>query len=473
MNDDAALLRRYAEQDSQAAFTELVQRHVDLVYGAALRRTGGDAHRAADVAQQVFTTLARQARKLSSHTVLAAWLHTATRNAALNLMISEQRRKQREIAAQELEPAAAGSGADVNWEQLRPVLDAAIDELPENDRAAVVLRFLERRPFAEIGATLAVSEDAARMRTDRALDKLRTALARRGITSPAAALAALANQPGVAAPAGLAAVVAAESLATAAAAGGVFAAFAALVNLKVLGFAAAGAVAFFGLGAYLGSDFTASLTTPPPPETSRQAQLIAALRQDTAQLKAEIDRLNAANAKLVREAAARPAPPASPAQKTALAMPVWQQQRMILNNLRQLAAARDQYKLENGRWPASMHDLIGETKYVRRALPLDGEDYYALPTSGQPLVVTTANGVTTIYDPEGPNTTQPQLPPEIARAEELGRKIQPAVNKAFESYHARNAGRDPPDERSLLPYFADAQVAADFVEVMETLKPVK
>src|SRR5262245_43016900 len=105
MNDDAVLLRRYAEEGSESAFTELVHRHVDLVYAAALRRTGGDRHRAAEVSQQVFTTLARQARKLAQHAVLSGWLHTATRNAALNLMISEQRRKAREHAAVETEPA--------------------------------------------------------------------------------------------------------------------------------------------------------------------------------------------------------------------------------------------------------------------------------------------------------------------------------------------------------------------------------
>ena len=99
MNDDTALLRRYAEEGHEPAFTELVRRHVDLVYGAALRRTGGDAHRAAEVAQHVFTTLARDARKLAHHPQLAAWLHTATRNAALNLMISEQRRQARETHA--------------------------------------------------------------------------------------------------------------------------------------------------------------------------------------------------------------------------------------------------------------------------------------------------------------------------------------------------------------------------------------
>src|SRR5687768_12068387 len=161
MNDDAVLLRRYAEEGAEDAFTELVRRHVDLVFAAAFRRTGGDAHRAADVAQQVFITLARDARTLSRHTVLAAWLHTATRNAALNLMISEQRRRIREHTALSLETIAA-SEPNPNWDRVRPILDAAIDELPEPDRAAVVLRFLQRQPFSTIGAALRTSEDAAR-----------------------------------------------------------------------------------------------------------------------------------------------------------------------------------------------------------------------------------------------------------------------------------------------------------------------
>ena len=58
MADDAELIRRYAEQRSEAAFAELVRRHLGLVYSAALRRLGGDAHGAADVAQVVFVKLA-------------------------------------------------------------------------------------------------------------------------------------------------------------------------------------------------------------------------------------------------------------------------------------------------------------------------------------------------------------------------------------------------------------------------------
>ena len=144
MNDDAALLREYAHEGSEAAFTELVRRYVDLVYGAALRRTG-DAYGADDVTQQVFITLARNSRRLERHTVLSAWLHTATRNAAINFMLSERRRKTRELEALDLSPE---TNTKSDWDRLRPVLDSAIDELSRSDRDAVILRFLERR---EIG----------------------------------------------------------------------------------------------------------------------------------------------------------------------------------------------------------------------------------------------------------------------------------------------------------------------------------
>src|SRR5687768_13776193 len=103
MNDDAILLRHYVKEGSEEAFTELVRRYVDLVYAGAMRRTQGDAHLSADVVQHVFTSLARNAGRLSSDTVLGAWLHTATRNAALKLMIHEQRRRVRETEALALE----------------------------------------------------------------------------------------------------------------------------------------------------------------------------------------------------------------------------------------------------------------------------------------------------------------------------------------------------------------------------------
>lgn len=238
MNDDATLLRRYAEEQSQAAFAELVRRHLDLVYSAAQRRLGGDAHRAADVAQLVFTKLARDAARLSGHAVLTAWLYTATRNAAIDIVRTEQRRRTREQEAHLMQTLLADAGPDPQWEKLRPVLDAAMDELSEADRTAVLLRFFEKNAFAEIGAALGVGEDAARMRVDRALDKLRTCLERRGVTSASAALATvLSSQTVTAAPAGLAATIASTSLtgvATSAAVGASgWAGLLAMTNLKI------------------------------------------------------------------------------------------------------------------------------------------------------------------------------------------------------------------------------------------------
>lgn len=255
MNDDAALLRRYAEQRSEAAFAELVRRHLDLVYSAALRRLGGDAHRAADIAQQVFTTLARDAAKLSHHAVLTAWLYTATRNAAIDTIRAEQRRATREQEATAMHTLSAAT-PDPDWEKLRPVLDAVMDELSDADRTAVLLRFFEKRPFAEIGTALHLSEDAARMRVDRALEKLHALLAKRGVTSTAAALSVvLANQAIAAAPAPLAATITASALASGAAVVGTVAATETLGymgTLKLAGSVAASLLllAALGTGAY-------------------------------------------------------------------------------------------------------------------------------------------------------------------------------------------------------------------------------
>src|ERR1700689_3786162 len=79
MSEDAQLLRRYSAERSEAAFAELVGRHVDLVYSAALRLVNGDAHSAQDLTQQVFSELARQARPLAHHPGLVGWLYTTTR----------------------------------------------------------------------------------------------------------------------------------------------------------------------------------------------------------------------------------------------------------------------------------------------------------------------------------------------------------------------------------------------------------
>jgi RNA polymerase sigma factor (sigma-70 family) len=229
MTDDASLLASYARTRSEEAFAEIVRRHLTLVYSAALRRTAGDLHRAKDVAQIVFTALARDALALSRHGALTGWLYTATRNAAIDLMRTERRRQQREEKVHTMEEILSSPESLPDWERLRPVLDDAMDELDARDREAVLLRFFEGESFAAVGTKLRVNEDAARKRVDRALDKLGALLSRRGITSTSGALALLlANQVAVAAPATVAASITTAALAgvgvsvAGAGAGGIF-----------------------------------------------------------------------------------------------------------------------------------------------------------------------------------------------------------------------------------------------------------
>lgn len=247
MQDDAELLQHYAATRSEAAFAELARRHLDGVYSAALRRVGGDTHLAEDVAQKVFAALACEAAVVARHPFLSAWLYTTTRNHAANVVREERRRRTREHTAMS-DPTTQNDGATTDWSRVAPLLDEAIDQLGDGDRTVIVLRFVERRGFAQIGAALRISEDAARMRVDRALDKLHAQLASRGVTSTAAALAAVLSTQAVAsAPAGLLASISGSALAAAGAAGGAVAtaSWFSSMNIPIIALAA---VATLGVG---------------------------------------------------------------------------------------------------------------------------------------------------------------------------------------------------------------------------------
>ncbi|HEX3720266.1 MAG TPA: sigma-70 family RNA polymerase sigma factor [Verrucomicrobiae bacterium] len=219
MVDDQQLLRRYAD-GSEAAFTELVARHLPLVYSASLRQTGGDAHLAEDIAQRVFVDLARKAGSLPAGTVLAGWLHRATRYSVLQLLRAERRRQAREQESCSMDTPIPE--ADHDWEQVRPWLDETLDQMNPLDRDALLLRFFEQRSLKEIGMALGTGEDAARKRVARALDKLRELLAFRGVTTSVSALSLAMAAKGIqSAPASLAGTIAASSLAAGGTAAGI------------------------------------------------------------------------------------------------------------------------------------------------------------------------------------------------------------------------------------------------------------
>ena len=218
MTDDAELLSRYAAEQSEAAFAELTRRHVDLVHSAALRLMNGDVHAAQDVTQQVFTEVARQAKRLARHPALVGWLYTTTRQMASRMHRTDQRRQAREQEATIMNQLLHDDTPPADWNQLRPVIEDVMHELDDRDRHAVLLRYFQNKTLHEVGAALNLTENAARMRVDRALDKLRGKLARHGITTTAAALAVVMTANAVqAAPAGLVATISAAAIAGSAA----------------------------------------------------------------------------------------------------------------------------------------------------------------------------------------------------------------------------------------------------------------
>ena len=288
MDQDAELLREFAHQGSQAAFAELVRRTIGFVYAAALRQTGGDAHLAKDVTQGVYLALACRADSLKRHTVLAGWLHTTTRFVATKAVRTQARWQRREREANFM---TISRDAEPAWEELRPVIDEALHELDEKDRTALLLRFFNGRSLAEVGATIGLSENAARMRVERALEKLRSRLVPRGITSTTAALSlTLASQPVVAVPANV--IVAAGSVTAAAIGTGASGAFwaATLMSTMKTKLAVVGLLVAAGIGGFAVSQLQ---TKPRLQEAAgrltMQARTLAALQEETRSLHAQLE----------------------------------------------------------------------------------------------------------------------------------------------------------------------------------------
>jgi len=200
-DDDRQLLRRYCREGADDAFAELVRRHVDLVYSAALRQVRS-AQLAEEVAQSVFLSLARAANRLTPDTVLASWLYRVAQRTAINVVRREARRQAREQIATEMN---ALSTTAANWIEIEPLLDEAMFALDDDDRTAVLLRYFENKSLREVGVALGTSENAAQKRLARAVERLRDFFARRRVSIGATGLVLVISANAVqAAPAGLA-----------------------------------------------------------------------------------------------------------------------------------------------------------------------------------------------------------------------------------------------------------------------------
>ncbi|MBC7785007.1 MAG: sigma-70 family RNA polymerase sigma factor [Burkholderiales bacterium] len=265
---DADLLLDYARTRLDPPFRELVGRHIDLVYTAALRQVR-DPHLADDVAQAVFLILSKRAASLRWQGSVAGWLLVTTRHVARNALKHEIRLKRREqkVAAMSHENQPPLTPED---ESINAVLDQAMSSLNDTDRDVIIQRFFNAKSHREVGEALGVSEEAASKRVARALEKLRAVLTNSGINTSAAALSAvlpiIAVKP---APPALAAAISGNFTATTS--------FVAAIAKPVLGGkTVTGALIAWGSAAVLAVAVTAGVvvmqnTNPAPPAPPPQA----------------------------------------------------------------------------------------------------------------------------------------------------------------------------------------------------------
>jgi RNA polymerase sigma factor (sigma-70 family) len=199
---DVELLNQH-RQGSDAAFADLVRRHLGWVYGVARRRLR-DAHLAEDVSQAVFVLLHRKAPEFAADSAMITWLHKTAWYASETAARTERRRRARETEAAIMQPSTIDSSDPADWQQLAPILDQLIGKLSRSDREAILLRYYRDLPFAEVAAQIGTTPDAARKRVDRAIEKLRRLAADQGAALSVASLSAhLLNYARISPPPGL------------------------------------------------------------------------------------------------------------------------------------------------------------------------------------------------------------------------------------------------------------------------------
>ena len=188
---DELLLERFLnaeDWDSQAAFRALVERHGPMVLGIC-RHVLSQQHDAEDAFQATFLVLARKGASIRNRTVLAGWLHEVAHRIAVKARASAVRRRDIERQAVAMAPPALEEDKQdeaAAWNELRPVLHAEVERLPERYRVPIILSYLEGKTNEEVAALLRWPVGTVKGRLSRARELLRSRLTRRGLTLAAA-----------------------------------------------------------------------------------------------------------------------------------------------------------------------------------------------------------------------------------------------------------------------------------------------
>ena len=191
---DDELVNRYAHEQDEGAFAELVRRHGSMVL-ATCRRVLRNAADADDVFQATFLVLARKAGSIRPASSVGAWLHGVAYRTAREALRRDARRRAKESRVPPRDETPEPAPTD-----LRPVLDAELARLPGKFAQVLILCDMEGRTRPEVAALLRVPEGTIASRLSRAREALAARLTRRGFALTASAVAALVNTEASAAP---------------------------------------------------------------------------------------------------------------------------------------------------------------------------------------------------------------------------------------------------------------------------------
>ncbi len=270
---EVVLLRRFAGSHDAAAFAEITRRHAGLVYGAAWRILA-DMDRAADVAQETFLQLSRDAGTITGS--LPGWLHRVATHKAIDVRRRDATRRHREAEYVESQQRETR-----DWKDISPYVDEGLRGLDPELRETLIAHFLDGQTTRRIAEAQGVSQATVSRRIDAGVNQLRAVLRRRGIIVAGGSLTVLLGQNSAqAAPEAVMAELGKMALAgggSAAATGGASStlsgaagAIAAAVEANVVVVAA---VAVIGVSSVVTYDFvsTAKKTAAPPPVATAAA----------------------------------------------------------------------------------------------------------------------------------------------------------------------------------------------------------
>jgi len=185
---DGQLLERFISGNDEVAFASLVRRHGPMVWGVCCRllRSHQDAE---DAFQATFLVLVRKAASIASRQLLANWLYGVAQRTALKARTAAARRHVREKQVTEM-PDVEAVQRDL-WDDLQPLLDQELSNLPEKYRVPILLCDLEGKTRKQAARQLGVPEGTVAGRLARARALLARRLARHGLPLSAVALAAM------------------------------------------------------------------------------------------------------------------------------------------------------------------------------------------------------------------------------------------------------------------------------------------